>query len=191
MREWFNDLFEDIGKKIKNMAKVTCAFGLVIYSIAGVYALFWACYDEGSIAIVFGVIIGWLLLCSSSIISAMFLYAFGTLVNNSEDCSKLRDIEFEIRKLINSSNKLETTTIKQEAEQINKENPQEDVIEIPPEVNISKTYPQKETLPDIIPDDWVACPYCKEWLHDMGYTKDDFNTGLKCPICGAELCEEK
>ena len=187
MREWFNDLFENIGEKIKNMAKRTCAFCLIVYSIVGAYALFWAFFDEGSIVIAFEVIIGYLLLCSSSIISAMFLYAFGTLVNNSENSANLREIEFGIRKLVIFSNKFEATIIKQETEQREKEKHKEDMLETPPKVNVSQVCLEKETVTDKCLDEEVACPNCKEWLHHMGYTKDDFNVGIKCPICGVEL----
>lgn len=87
-------MFDNIGRKIKTLAKVLCWIGIAISVISGIAAML-SGNDRITIndnyAVVSPVIIGIVIIiigCLSSWIGSFFTYGFGQLIENSEEIKK-------------------------------------------------------------------------------------------------------
>lgn len=87
-------MFDNIGRKIKTLAKVLCWIGIAISVISGIAAML-SGNDRITIndnyAVVSPVIIGIVIIiigCLSSWIGSFFAYGFGQLIENSEEIKK-------------------------------------------------------------------------------------------------------
>lgn len=81
-------MFENVGKKLKTVAKVFCWIGIAIFGfigilviIRGIFTLSAATFFIGVLYIILGFFISW--------IGSLSMYAFGQLVENSDKTVKL------------------------------------------------------------------------------------------------------
>ena len=72
----FDFLFDDIGGKIKSLARVMCGAGMVVSFIAGIMQFVDEKLVLGCITIILG--------CISSWLGSFLLYGFGQLIQNSD-----------------------------------------------------------------------------------------------------------
>ena len=73
----WNSLWEDVGKKLKKLAKALCLIGIIGSAVAGLVSIFSGQILGGLLTIVIGII--------SSCIGNMILYGVGTVVEKAED----------------------------------------------------------------------------------------------------------
>ena len=76
-------MFENIGKKIKNLASIICWIGIIASVIIGLI-LFNSSVSAGLITIIAGSLISW--------IGSFFMYGFGEIVESSINTSEKIDI---------------------------------------------------------------------------------------------------
>ncbi len=88
-RDWNSIMFDNIGEKIKKVAKVTAWIGIVVSIIGGIVLFFWGLIELeylwfliflAPITVVVGCIMAWL--------SVIMLYGFGELIENSKKTNK-------------------------------------------------------------------------------------------------------
>ena len=77
-------MFENIGKKIKTLAKVLCWIGIVLSVISGVAAIIAANGQANGGAIVLGGVLTIVLGVLLSWIGSFFTYGFGQLIENTD-----------------------------------------------------------------------------------------------------------
>lgn len=69
-------MFDNIGTKLQNLATITTVIGIILSIIAGIAAIVNTSFWIGLLIIIIGGLASW--------ISSWMLYAFGTLVENSQ-----------------------------------------------------------------------------------------------------------
>ena len=89
-------MFDNIGGKLKALAKVLCWIGMIISVISGLAAMFstrnGAGFFGGLIAIVIGCLLSW--------IGSFFTYGFGQLIENTESMNyKMGELDKKLEKL--------------------------------------------------------------------------------------------
>ncbi len=72
----FDKMFDNIGDKIKMLAKVICLAGIIISLIAGIALMSNGSGGFGFLTIVVGALLSW--------VGTFVLYGFGKLVENSD-----------------------------------------------------------------------------------------------------------
>ena len=81
-------MFENIGEKIKGLAKVICVIGIIISVIFGLYFLAGEENPAGVIFMLIGPIASWA--------STLVLYGFGELIDRTTEISKdIKDLHKE------------------------------------------------------------------------------------------------
>ena len=76
-------MFNNIGSKIKTLAKVICWLGIIISVIAGIFGIINGTeqsFVSGVITIIFGSLASWL--------GSFFAYGFGQLIENTDEIRK-------------------------------------------------------------------------------------------------------
>ena len=163
---WYNDqnefvgciMFDNIGDKIKTLAKVVCWIGIIACIITGIVLM---ATDEdlvlaGILTAVLGSILSW--------VSSFVLYGFGQLVENSDIIAKQSA----------RNNEKHSKKVQQQQEQQRKDK----VKAIKTAINDANV--SEDTYIDII------CPNCGESL-SYTKQELMANKTLICPMCDAEI----
>ncbi len=93
-------MFENIGGKIKALAKIICWLGITASVLGGIYMFWLAGNAYGRISTVL-IVYGVLLIVGGSLISwigSFFTYGFGQLIENSD---RIKEDTNRIKKLLN------------------------------------------------------------------------------------------
>ena len=151
-------MFDNIGGKIKTLAKVVCWIGIIACIITGIVLM--ATNDDlvlvGILTAVVGSLLSW--------VGSFILYGFGQLVENSDIIAEQ-----------SARNNEKTRKKVQQHEEQQRRDKIKAVINIINDTNISE-----DTYIDII------CPNCKETLSYTKQEITD-NKTLICPMCDAEI----
>ena len=85
-------MFENIGGKIKSLAKICCILGMVAYILLGGATILVGNVINGIVMIIFGCLVSW--------IASFAIYGFGELIETTADNNRqLRKIEKSLRQL--------------------------------------------------------------------------------------------
>jgi predicted RNA-binding Zn-ribbon protein involved in translation (DUF1610 family) len=176
----FDNLYVDIGSKIKGMAKWTFIVEAIGLIITGIALAIEQDFPYILVAII-GPIVAW--------VSSWILYAFGELV---EDVHALRDKIPPIYKpIVKNDTEQKQPQTKINPNVTNKETPTfQKSIEINsncaevPQQNVSQKEAEakKEEALGALP-----CPECGEDLSFMGWDENELNQKQSCPLCGKEI----
>ena len=79
-------MFNNIGGKIKALAKVLCWIGIVCSVISGIAMMLSQQTDQGVLAGIVTIIVG----CLVSWIGSFFAYGFGQLIENTDELVRLK-----------------------------------------------------------------------------------------------------
>lgn len=208
-----DNLYDNIGKKIKDLAK-----GIFIIEAIGaiITGFVFFCIDEefilyGLLILVFGPIVAW--------VGSWILYAFGELVEKTSDSENVARLI--LKKLNENDIILETESKQPESKTTILREPvapksNERPIENAKKPNNKATYSttEKETIicsqcnteqPRNRSVCWncgvkfvkeqsaneMPCPECGEDLSFMGWDKSELKEKQTCPLCGKEILIEK
>ena len=168
------NLYDDIGSKIKNLAKWIFVGETISAIIVGIVMLTnTKVVDDllGIIIIVLGTVIAW--------ISSWSFYAFGQLVEDVHDIKNQNSKICNEEKLtIETKEKTKTTiskkTTSSNTSKINSNNTND----------FLKTGQEKTQK-------MLPCPYCGEDLVVMGWDENDLSEKQTCPLCGKEILFNK
>ena len=81
-------MFDNIGGKIKKLAKILCWVGIVLSVLVGLITVIAAGAANASASAVFGALLGTAVGVLASWIGSFFTYGFGQLVENSDKLVK-------------------------------------------------------------------------------------------------------
>ena len=178
-----DNLYENIGSKIKNWAKWIFVIEAIGAVITGLVLLF---TDEdlilyGLLTLVCGPIVAW--------VGSWILYAFGELV---EDVHAVRDkISPIFKPIVKNETEQKQPQVKINPNVTNKETPtfqksietNSNCTEVPQQ-NISQKEAEakKEEALEALP-----CPECGEDLSFMGWDENELKEKQTCPLCGKEI----
>ena len=85
-------MFENIGGKIKGLAKICCIIGMVAYILLGCALIFAGNVINGIVMVVGGCLVSW--------IASLAVYGFGELIETTADNNyQLHEIEKSLRQL--------------------------------------------------------------------------------------------
>ena len=79
-------MFDNIGGKIKALAKVLCWIGIVLFVISGIVTMLQEQSDQAVLAGILTIIVG----CLLSWIGSFFAYGFGQLIENTDELVRLK-----------------------------------------------------------------------------------------------------
>ena len=106
-------MFDNIGEKIKTLAKVLCWVGIGLSVIIGINVLDYSA-SKGLLIIVIGSLISW--------VSSFFSYGFGELITKeTENAERTRDINSVLMEVREISSKMTSNTQKKNEEASKKE----------------------------------------------------------------------
>ena len=147
-------MFENIGEKIKGLAKVICVIGIVFSVIYGLDIMMEGkdFVMTGLITAIVGSVISW--------ISSFFTYGFGTLISNSEKIARnIESIDSYSEEMVkrNNQNKESNEKVKEEKKNENAKMTEEKIEIKCPSCGIDLAY-NKDFLKD---KDKIECPMCK------------------------------
>ncbi len=168
-------MFDNIGGKIKTLAKVMCWIGIivsVIYGIAMIILSFWAGVLTAIMGIVFsiiGAVLSW--------VGSFFTYGFGELIETNENSNaSLRKIKSDLDNLktsyMNNASKGEIKTARKDADA--KKSPVEQSDDIQQDNKLS-CIDNSEMIVSLSEKGNVVCPRC-------GLEQSSSN--IKCTSCG-------
>ncbi|MBQ9866070.1 MAG: hypothetical protein IJM34_03540 [Lachnospiraceae bacterium] len=167
-------MYDDVGKKIKVIAKVACWVGIAFSVITGIQAgrLIGGLTGEFSFGTFFGTAIGGAFL---SWLLSLFLYGFGELIENTNSIAR----RFEEISIVSETKHIKENNNEQVplAYKVNGPGKAEKEIELKKvDIKIPADTDTDEYLD-------VECPYCNEKL---AFTKQFLTETdrLTCPMCG-------
>ena len=162
-------MFNNIGQKIKSLAKVFFWIGVIGSAVSGVVMM--TADDEamivfGVLTIVFGIMFSW--------VGNFFIYGFGQLVENSD----------RMVQLLESG----TVSTKRERKAESERTPQPKHAPKPPKAEPKASRRSMEEPQPSEPDELaeIICPHCGEEL----YVSKEEESGLFCPFCGVRVTAE-
>ena len=163
-------MFNNIGQKIKSLAKVFFWIGVIGSAVSGIVMM--TADDEamivfGVLTIVFGIMFSW--------VGNFFIYGFGQLVENSD----------RMVQLLESG----TVSTKRERKAESERAPQPKYAPKPPKAEPKASRRSMEEPQPSEPDELaeIICPHCGEEL----YVSKEEESGFFCPFCGGKVTAEE
>ncbi|MBE6807347.1 MAG: hypothetical protein E7527_04985 [Ruminococcaceae bacterium] len=176
--EIFN--FDNIGSKIKNLAKWSCWITILLIWIAAPIAFITSVADDWKaefcwiplVGAVVGPVIIWL--------GSWAMYAFGEFV---EDVHTMRNKKPPIIKVETESKQPQKSINQSSAKKENDISPKTtNVVEAKQITSQQKVAAKKEETIQALP-----CPECGEDLSFMGWDENELKEEQTCPLCGKEI----
>ena len=168
----FENIYDNIGGKIKGLAKSTFIVEAVAAVITGIAVLISTDILLGLIILVVGPIVAW--------VSSWLLYGFGELIDKASDIAdNTRGSERKLEELGKAEE--ENQGVVKTEKSNHKKAPKQNVA-----TDSTKT-PQKNEVHIEEPKNILLCPECGEDLEFMGWSDADLEEMQTCPLCGKEI----